>query len=78
VKKSLIYKKEVQLPPSRRRSLSDAARDPLTHKMKSGRRNAPPTPTDIQKGLPVLVKVALGMFIGFAGGFVLGRFNRWI
>jgi hypothetical protein len=66
------------LPTPRRRSLSDAARDPLTHKVKPAGRSAGPAPAEGRAGLPVLVKVALGMLIGFTGGFLLGRFNRWI
>jgi hypothetical protein len=67
------------LSPPRRRSLKDAARDPLTIKTKPKPQDSPARPkTAPRRGMPVVLKVAIGMLIGFTGGFVLGRFNRWI
>jgi hypothetical protein len=64
--------------PPRRRSLKDAARDPLTTKTKSDRSAARPARKREARGMPVLFQVGIGLLIGLAGGFVLGRFSRWI
>jgi hypothetical protein len=66
------------LPPKRRRSLKDAVRDPLTAK-----RTPAPSKTKVmqpvpQDRMPTMLKVALGLLLGFAGGFFFGRLNRWI
>jgi hypothetical protein len=64
--------------PQPRRSLKDAARDPLTTKPRSAQSSAPaigPAPRD---KMPVLLKVAIGLVVGFSVGFVTGHFNRWL
>jgi hypothetical protein len=66
------------LSPRRRRSLKDAARDPLANGTKHLKSDPAPPPKNTRSGPPVVVKVAIGLLIGFAGGFVMGRFNRWI
>jgi hypothetical protein len=66
------------LSPRRRRSLKDAARDPLATGTKPLQSDPAPPPKKARSGPPVVVKVAIGLLIGLAGGFVLGRFNRWI
>ena len=66
------------MPPVRRRSLMDAGLDPLTAKrMPAPAQSSPmkPRPTE---NVPVVLKVAIGLLLGFAGGFVLGRFSRWL
>jgi hypothetical protein len=63
---------------AQRRSLKDAARDPLTTKTKPARLAIGSAPKRETRGMPVLFQVGMGLLIGLAGGFVLGRFNRWI
>lgn len=65
------------MSPVRRRSLMDAGRDTLAAK----RMPAPVQPSSNKSrptdNVPVVLKVAIGLLLGFAGGFVLGRFSRW-
>jgi hypothetical protein len=64
--------------PQPRRSLKDAARDPLTTKSRSAKPSTPAPRRPSRGRMPVLLKVVIGMAVGFSVGFVTGRFNRWI
>lgn len=66
------------MSPSRRRSLKDAARDPLAAKPQSAKFKERPSRNRAAGGVPVVLKITIGLLIGFTGGFLLGRFNRWI
>jgi hypothetical protein len=70
--------REVAVSPARRRSLKDAARDPLTAKKPVPAPKGPRKRETPAKKMPVLAKLAIGMLLGFAGGFLAGRFSRWI
>lgn len=63
-------------PP--RRSLKDAARDPLTAKQPAAGPQVPQERKVTTGAMPVLAKLAIGLLLGFAGGFLAGRFSRWI
>lgn len=66
------------MSPPRRRSLMDAARDPLTAKQASASRKPSLRGRESAARMPVLLKVAIGLVIGFTSGFLVGRFGRWI
>jgi hypothetical protein len=66
------------MSPARRRSLKDAARDPLTAKQPAPSPKTPRKRKTPAGRMPVLAKLAIGMLLGFAGGFLAGRFSRWI
>lgn len=66
------------MSPVRRRSLTDAVRDPLTAKPAAHALEKPTKRESTTGGMPALAKLAIGMLLGFAGGLLVGRFSRWI
>lgn len=56
------------MSPARRRSLTDAVRDPLTAKPTVPAPEKPTKRESTTGGVPVLAKLAIGMLLGFAGG----------
>lgn len=66
------------MSPSRRRRLKDAAHDRLTVKQAaSPSESSAQRPRSADK-VPVLLKVAIGLVVGFTGGLLLGRYSRWL